>query len=136
MNLIEDIRRARLDLLINEFGSVAALAQRLDRQPAQVSQWRNASIDTKSGKPRYMKSETARRIESLTGKPDGWMDQPIPKSNAVNEDREIYSLGEVHKLTYEERLLLDWFRSKTLIERKAVFDLLKIPDTIDFVKSA
>lgn len=83
-----------------------------------------------------MKSETARRIESLTGKPDGWMDQPIPKSNAVNEDREIYSLGEVHKLTYEERLLLDWFRSKTLIERKAVFDLLKIPDTIDFVKSA
>lgn len=136
MDLIEDIRRARLQELIKEYGSVAALAQRLDRQPAQVSQWKNASIDAKSRKPRYMKSETARRIEALTGKPDGWMDQPVQSRFTAKQDRSNYDGDASIILTFEEKLLLDWFRSKSPNERKAALSLLNISDRKDFSESA
>lgn len=64
-------------MLVDEFGSQAALAKAIEKSPAQISQWINASKDSKTGKPRSMDRETARRIERALGKPDGWMDQPI-----------------------------------------------------------
>ncbi|MGV3727755.1 S24 family peptidase [Hydrogenophaga sp.] len=77
---IEEIYRARLKLLAAEAGSQTALASKLDKSPAQVSQWINASKDSKTGKPRSMDRSTAREIEKKCGKPDGWMDQPIEDS--------------------------------------------------------
>lgn len=74
MKTIEEIRRDRLALLIKEAGSQAALSERIDKAPAQISQWLNASINSKTGKPRVMSNAIARELEGKTGKPQGWMD--------------------------------------------------------------
>lgn len=77
----DEINRENLELLIKEaagnesgWGGVGKVARRLDVTSAVVSQWRNASLDWKSGKPRSMGDETARRLEAAFNKPRGWMD--------------------------------------------------------------
>lgn len=74
MKTIEATYRTNLAALIDECGSQAKLAKLIEKSPAQISQWLNASVDSKTGKPRSMSRETAREIERLTGKPSGWMD--------------------------------------------------------------
>jgi phage repressor protein C with HTH and peptisase S24 domain len=75
MQKIEEIYRARLRMLVEEAGTQRALAERIQKSPAQISQWLNASPDSKTGKPRSMDRGTAREIERLFPKPEGWMDQ-------------------------------------------------------------
>jgi len=77
MNTVEDNRRKRLALLEREFGTQAVLAEKIGKSPAQVSQWKNASRYSGSEKRRAMDRHTARHIEKMTGKPEGWMDQPL-----------------------------------------------------------
>lgn len=74
---IDEIYRARLRLLIKEAGSQTKLAATIGKSPAQISQWLNASKDSRTGKPRSMDRNTARIIEAACKKPDGWMDQPL-----------------------------------------------------------
>lgn len=74
---IEQIYRLRLQILVDEAGTQAALSRKIDKAPAQISQWINASKDSKTGKPRAMDRATAREIERAADKPDGWMDQPL-----------------------------------------------------------
>lgn len=72
---IEQIRRAKLEALIEQCGSVTAVASKLGHSTsAQVSQWRNAAADSRTGKPRTISTASARLIESKFGKPHGWMD--------------------------------------------------------------
>lgn len=76
MQSIDVTRREKLGLLIKEAGSQAALSESIGKAPAQISQWLNASLNSRTGKPRVMSSAIAREIELKTGKPEGWMDQP------------------------------------------------------------
>ncbi|MGC8732611.1 MAG: S24 family peptidase [Halothiobacillaceae bacterium] len=76
MATIEEIRQQNLAFLVAEYGSVAAVAEAIDRSPAQVSQWLNQSKDSKTGKPRGMRSGSARYVEDRCGKSRGWMDEP------------------------------------------------------------
>ena len=71
--MIDDIRRENMAALAKEVGGVAALAEKLERTEAQISQWIHGSL-LPSGKRRGMRSETARFIEQRTGKPPGWLD--------------------------------------------------------------
>jgi hypothetical protein len=75
---VDKTRRARLEELIREFGSIAELneAMGMDRTDATFSQIRNMAVHSKSGKPRVMGDDLARRIEEKLKKPDGWMDTP------------------------------------------------------------
>lgn len=73
---IEEIRRARLKMLEAECGSVNELASRIGKSPAQVSQWKNASISAR-GRERGMSSDTTREIEDKWPKPRGWMDAAV-----------------------------------------------------------
>jgi putative phage repressor len=75
MQTIEETRRGNLKRLIDEYGSQVALSRQINKAPAQISQWLNGSPST-TGKPRSFKASTAREIETLTGKPEGWLDQP------------------------------------------------------------
>lgn len=77
MQTVEVTRREKLAILIRESGSQSALSEKIDKAPAQISQWLNASINSKTGKPRVMSNAIAREIELKIGKPQGWMDQPI-----------------------------------------------------------
>ncbi|WP_213956306.1 LexA family transcriptional regulator [Variovorax sp. dw_954] len=74
MKLIDDIRRANIALLEKEMGSLKALAERLEKDESQVSQWKQGSINSGTGKPRGMRSETARYIDERCGKEPGWLD--------------------------------------------------------------
>ena len=81
MQSIDVTRRERLGLLIKEAGSQSALSDVIGKAPAQISQWLNASLNSKTGKPRVMSNAIAREIEEKTGKPEGWMDAPAPKED-------------------------------------------------------
>lgn len=74
MKSIDQIRRNNLVLLRQEFGSLRGLAVILNRDESQVSQWIQGSKNSGTGKPRGMRSETARYIDDCTNKKSGWMD--------------------------------------------------------------
>jgi SOS-response transcriptional repressor LexA len=80
MSTVEENRRQRLILLQKEFGTQVALAEKIGKSPAQISQWKNASKYSGSEKRRAMDRSTARHIEKMTGKPEGWLDQPIQQA--------------------------------------------------------
>lgn len=75
MKLIDDIRSDNIAILVREFGALKDLAEALEKSESQVSQWMNRSINSGTGKPRAMRSATARYIETKVGKLHGWLDQ-------------------------------------------------------------
>lgn len=77
MDTVEDIRRMNLRVLVEQKGSVRAVAELLGKSSAQISQWLNASPDSKTGKPRNISAISARDIEKKLGMPRGLFDQPI-----------------------------------------------------------
>lgn len=91
MKTINEIRRSNLEVLIEERGSLRAFAEYIEKSPAQVSQWRNASVDSKTGKPRVVGDATARYIEEKVGKQKGWMDS----SHGI-EAKVLSPVPEVH----------------------------------------
>lgn len=97
LTTIEEIYRARLKLLIKRFGKQSDLARAIGKSPSQISQWVNASPDSKTGKPRCMERQTAREIERSLNLPDGWMDQPVDepdviKQSSLQEDLAVYEI--------------------------------------------
>lgn len=92
MLTIDETRRLRLGMLVDEFGSQAALAERLDKSPAQLNQWLRAAPNSKTGKPRALSSEIAREIEKKTGKPTGWMDTPPGYAELHPNDRIAHAM--------------------------------------------
>ena len=77
MKTIEETYRQRLQMLIDEYGGQGKLSEAINKSASQISQWLNATPDSRTGKPRSLKSETAREIEMATGKPRAWFDQPL-----------------------------------------------------------
>lgn len=86
MKTIEETYREKLRILAKEFGGQNELGKVIGKSAAQISQWMNGSPDSKTGKPRSLKSDTAREIEKLTGKPRAWFDQPENQLNALKPD--------------------------------------------------
>lgn len=82
MRTINQIRHSNLLLLLEDYDSLAALNERLGlpRTDATLSQIKNRSKDSKTGKPRVMGDVLARRIEAAVGKPEGWLDNPQYRS--------------------------------------------------------
>jgi hypothetical protein len=108
MSTIDQVYRDNLRLLIKEAGTQDALAAKIGKSAAQLSQWVNASKDSKTGKPRVLSRQMARHIEKKMGKPDGWMDRP----------HELAAIGPARgaifdHLTDDEREMLYNFRSIT-----------------------
>lgn len=88
MKLIDDVRAENVADLAKKFGGVRQLAEHLGKQESQVSQWINRSINSGTGKPRAMRSATAREIERKVGEKIGWLDidrssRPAPPASKV-----------------------------------------------------
>lgn len=66
-------RKDRLKLLINEYGSISAFGKRYGFDATYLSQMLNGH--------RSVGEKTARKIESATGKPAGWLDGLDSQSN-------------------------------------------------------
>jgi len=74
MRTNDEIRRLNLLVAISRIGSAARLADLASTSPAYLSQIKNRVADSKSGTPKAMGDELARRIESAIHLPLGWMD--------------------------------------------------------------
>lgn len=68
----------RLLMLIDEAEGAANLARRLGHKSSStISQYKSRLPNSKTGKPKDLGKALARRLESVCGKPRGWMDQPL-----------------------------------------------------------
>ncbi|QBQ98185.1 hypothetical protein [Paraburkholderia pallida] len=107
MKDIDEIRRTNLRLLEEEYGSPTSVANALSMSLAQFANLRDGAKDSKTGKKRGMRKETARRIDSAAGKPDGWLDvdhsaQPIDNvSKSKREPAGWEKLDESGRLQVE-----------------------------------
>lgn len=119
---VEQIRRENLVVLLEgetERGVWAELADKLGKSPAQVSQWANASKDSKSGKPRSISTRTAREIERKLGKPEGWMDRPHKAGGDFHGASAVEKGAVFEALSSEERELIDHWRHLLGKDRRA-----------------
>lgn len=74
MQTNDEVRRLNLERAIRKVGSAAKLAEAAKTSPAYLSQIKNRTPDSKSGTPKTMGDDMARRIETAIGMPIGWMD--------------------------------------------------------------
>jgi hypothetical protein len=124
---IDQIYRDNLRLLVKEAGSQEALSTIIEKSAAQISQWLNASKDSKTKKPRSMSRATAREIERRCQKPEGWMDQPheltVPPEGA---DHGAPASPGKHfdAVTPEEQEFLDNWRILPERKKRETFELV------------
>ena len=93
---IDEIRRENLRQLEIELGGPAGAANALSMSTSQFINLREGAKDSKTGRRRGMRKETARRIEAAAGKPPGWLDIHhsdglSPSSNSPFADLPIQS---------------------------------------------
>jgi hypothetical protein len=74
MKTNDEIRRLNMLVAMKRAGNAAKLAERAATSPAYISQIKNRAPDSKSGTPKAMGDEIARRIEVAINEPTGWMD--------------------------------------------------------------
>lgn len=74
MKDIDQVRRNAMCSLEAEVGGATVAAQKAGMSYAQWVNLRSGAPDSKTGKPRGMRKETARKIEQAFGKNDGWLD--------------------------------------------------------------
>lgn len=89
MQTISETRLTRLTMLVKKHGnSLAQLneALGLDRTDATLSQIRTKAPHSKTGKPRVMGDELARKIEDKLSLDHGWMDTPPSYAELHGED--------------------------------------------------
>jgi len=88
MKDIDEIRRENIKALERELGGPSAAAIIMSMSLAQWANLRDGAKDSRTGKMRGMRKETARRIEAAGKKPAGWLDidqGPMP-AGKVNEN--------------------------------------------------
>lgn len=89
MQTIAETRRQRLQMLLAKHNnSLAELneALGLDRTDSTLSQIRNQSAHSRTGKPRSMGDDLARKIEKSLGLEEGWMDTPPTYAELLGEE--------------------------------------------------
>lgn len=92
MKTIDEIRRKNLEIAIGRVRTAAALAGLIGTAPAYLSQIKRSTPDSKSGTPKTMGDDVARRIEVAIGESVGWMDadhSDIPGADDRRFDRNV-----------------------------------------------
>ena len=74
MHDIDEIRRKAMGVLEKEAGGPVAAAKQAGMSHSQWANLRSGAPDSKTGKARGMRKETARKIEAAFAKPEGWLD--------------------------------------------------------------
>lgn len=133
MKTIKETYRERLLLLSKQCGGHVELSKKINKSPAQISQWINGSADSKTGKARSMKSETAREIEFALNLPHGWFDQPIESLGESTLKERLQELMEEYGLTKQidlakfanvsKGLVNQWFSGETGLGIKPLLEL-------------
>lgn len=71
---IDEVRRENMRAIETEMGGPTEAAAKVGMSAAQWTNLRDGARDSKTGKQRGMRKETARKIESGASKPPGWLD--------------------------------------------------------------
>lgn len=95
MTDIDEIRRANLRRLDIELGGPSVIADLAKMSPSQYTNLRDGARDSRTGKPRGMRKETARRLELAAGKAAGWLDEPHDDAVAQEAPAPAYSPASV-----------------------------------------
>lgn len=74
MKDIDQIRRDNMVILQNEVGGPTAAAARIGWDQSQWSNLKNGAADSKTGRPRGMHKNTARKIELAFSREEFWLD--------------------------------------------------------------
>lgn len=74
MKTIDEIRHENLLIAISRAGSIRKLEEKAEIGQGYLSQIKGRHQNTKSGKPRAVGDEAARKIELAIGEGIGWMD--------------------------------------------------------------
>lgn len=77
MKTIDEIRHENLERLIERAGSIQAVADKLEKAHAQISQLKNRNKHSGSRKSRAIGDDMARLIEAKFELGRGWMDNPM-----------------------------------------------------------
>lgn len=106
MKTNDEIRHQNLELAVMRAGTASKLAEMVGTAPAYISQIKNRTQDSRSGKPKTMGDEFARRVEVALGLAVGWMDtQHIPDDDAAppvsGSDHPHKTTGEISIPQYE-----------------------------------
>jgi len=80
MKTIEEIRKENLENLIKAEGSVIGLSKKIGKSESQISQWRNNSPNSGTGKGRNIGPGSCPQIEKELGLPKAWMDTDHSKT--------------------------------------------------------
>lgn len=123
---IDQLRRKNLRKLAEEVGGVGKLAELVNRDQSQISQWINGSIIAATGKPRGVRSSTLRDVEMAIGKPLNWLDQDHDTISDAPPEGYVYlehydvqsSAGHGTPVTYEPNV------KRMLVAEKWVSDFL------------
>ncbi|QWA09823.1 hypothetical protein GTU79_21315 [Sodalis ligni] len=111
MKDIDEIRRDNLRHIEQECGGPSATAELVGMSPGQFVNLRDGAKDSKTGKARGMRKETARRIEVAAGKPKGWLD--VDHLGALKTDStSLKATGIEEKylsLSKEKQSVIDYF---------------------------
>lgn len=93
MQTIAEIRRARLETLIEQHGSIANLNEALGRARTdpKLTQIRNANMRPGRDMPYQMGDSGAREIEEKLGLERGWMDN-LPNPYETSQDQRIATM--------------------------------------------
>jgi phage repressor protein C with HTH and peptisase S24 domain len=92
MQTNDEVRRQNLLIAIERAGSAAKLAEAAKTSPAYLSQIKNRTPDSKSGTPKTMGDDMARRIEAAIGEQPGWMDVARESQEASSVTADILHL--------------------------------------------
>ncbi|MBR7961215.1 S24 family peptidase [Burkholderia vietnamiensis] len=114
MKTIDEIRRDNLQIAVSRFRTAAALAEAAGVASAYLSQIKNRTPESKTGKPKSMGDDVARKIEAALGEQEGWMDvQHIPGDQ---EGSDIESKADLIKrlLPDDKGNVVTWERPEDL----------------------
>lgn len=122
MRTVEEIRLDNLNALVREFGSIAKLAKKAGTPPNYISQIRKR-VPSKTGNPRDVGSDLARKLEEGCSKERGWMDHDHSMENLISAEN-VVNLTAKQNLPPYETLLFELVTVAKNMSDRGVIELI------------
>lgn len=92
MHTIDEIRMENLRVLVKEKGSQKKVSDDTGASQVYLSQLMNAAKDAKTGKPRQIGDDMARKLEAGCGKERGWLDNVHRQDTNADSEHSMASV--------------------------------------------
>lgn len=121
MKEITEIRRENLAKLRSKYRTLDEFAEACGISSSQLSQWINGSLDSKTGRPRGMRSESCRKIEEKIGISKNWLDTDHSTEQAKLTDKLATGFDKASNirpvtLSADQIPLISWVKAGSLVD--------------------